>query len=243
MKKRTKEEIERIEYVKANFGKRKEMLLKKNSEAERHFMHLLDKTPFYYIREKCCYDGNYNWCYIDFYIPFYKLGIEIDGKEHNTEKQKIKDKKKSNFLLNERGISIYRITNEECLNMKSVDILGIVKNLRHQNTETPEMAMKRINEMGREQEEQLTQMQGIAPFDVRREIFVYCKLNDKIYRYKNLYMLKRSIMMKYKDIIRAISNNDNIFASNNFIYDFNIESLNAKIERYYDFLWENRKVN
>ena len=146
-------------------------------------------------------------------------------------------------MLNERGISIYRITNEECLSLKSIDILEIVKKIRMDNAETPEMAMKRLNEMGREQEEQLNQMQEITTFDVRREIFAYCKLNDKIYKYKNLYMLKRSIMMKYKDIIRAISNNDNIFASNNFIYDFNIESLNAKIERYYDFLWENRKVN
>lgn len=230
----------KLEFIKDNFGKLKEQLLRKNSDAERHFMKLLDATPYYYIREKCCYDASGNWCYIDFYIPFFRLGIEIDGKEHNTKEHKIKDKKKESFLSEKRGIDIYRITNEECMKMQSIDVVDIVKKVKRTKPMSYEMAIKKKNQLLAEQEEELRQAQNRVKFDVRKRIFAYCKLNDKVYEYKNVYVLKKSIMMKYKDILRAISNKDNIFASNTFIYDFDTDSLQKKIDQYYEYLWDKK---
>lgn len=239
MKDKNKKE-NKLDFIKKNFGKRKEQLLRKNSEAERHFMKLLDQTPYYYIREKCCYDRNRNWCYIDFYIPCYRLGIEIDGKEHNTRKHKAKDKRKDNFLSEERGIDIYRITNEDCLKMRSVDVLGIVKQIRAKYPLTYEMSVKAKNQLLAQQEEELKQAQQRVKFDVKQRVYAYCKFNDKIYEYKNVYFLRKATMMKYKNILRAMSDMDNIFASSTFIYDFNKDALQEKINKYYDYFWESR---
>lgn len=242
MKDKNKKE-NKLDFIKKNFGKRKEQLLRKNSEAERHFMKLLDETPYYYIREKCCYDRNRNWCYIDFYIPCYRLGIEIDGKEHNTRKHKAKDKRKDNFLSEERGIDIYRITNEECLKMRSVDVLGIVRQIRAKCPLTHEMAVKAKFQLLAQQKEELKQAQKYVNFDVRQRVFAYCKFNDKIYEYKNVYFLKKATMMKYKNILRSMSDMDNIFASSTFIYDFNKGALKEKINKYYEYLWNNQSKN
>ena len=239
-KRLNKKERERAEFMKTNVGKWKIGLLRKYSKAENHFMDLLDKTPFFYVREKCCYDLNKgNWCYIDFYIPLFKLGIEIDGKEHRNKENHDKDLKKEKFLSEDRGISIYRITNEECLKMDSVDILKILREVR-KNESDAEKQM-RIKTEQRDEDFQLKEMQKRAKFDVHDEILAYCKLNDRIYRFKNLYVLKKSVMTDYKYLIRAINDKDNIYASNTFIFDFDETALQKKIERFYEYLWTHQK--
>lgn len=223
-------DYERLEYIRLYYGKRKDNLIKKHSVAELHFKCLLDKTPYFYIREKCCYDKNWNWCYIDFYIPLFKLGIEIDGKEHRNKENHDKDLKKEKFLSEDRRISIYRITNEDCLKMDSVDILKILREVR-KNESDAEKQM-RIKTEQRDEDFQLKEMQKRAKFDVHDEILAYCKLNDRIYRFKNLYVLKKSVSTKYKDLIRAINNRDNIFSSVTFIFEFSEDSLQKKIDEY-----------
>jgi len=52
---------------------------------------------------------------VDFAILEYDLAIEIDGKYHEDEQQKIYDEARTNYL-NEFGIKVIRFTNEEVLN-------------------------------------------------------------------------------------------------------------------------------
>lgn len=87
--------------------------------------------------------------------------------------------------------------------------------------------------------EHLSQMQKWANSDVHNEIFAYCKLNDKIYRFSNLYVLKKSVMTAYKYLVRAINDKDNIYASNTFIFDF--AALQKKIDQFYEYLWTNKR--
>lgn len=49
---------------------------------------------------------------LDFFFPNRRLGIEVDGGYHNTEKQKGIDEKKTNFC-NKCDIEIIRFTNYE----------------------------------------------------------------------------------------------------------------------------------
>lgn len=102
------------------------------------------------------------------------------------------------------------------------------------------MAVKAKFQLIAQQKEELKQAQKYVNFDVRQRVFACCKFNDKIYEYKNVYFLRKATMMKYKNILRSMSDMDNIFASSTFIYDFNKDALQEKINKYYDYLWESR---
>lgn len=49
---------------------------------------------------------------LDFYLPKYKLGVEIDGEYHSQEDTRIRDDKK-NQLCQEKGITLMRFTTKE----------------------------------------------------------------------------------------------------------------------------------
>ncbi len=51
---------------------------------------------------------------IDFYSDDLRLGIEVDGKYHESEEQKIKDAKRE-AVLERYGITLLRFTNEQVL--------------------------------------------------------------------------------------------------------------------------------
>ena len=51
----------------------------------------------------------------DFYCPKAKLVIELDGSQHYTENGQIHDKERSDFLLQELGIRVIRISNLDVL--------------------------------------------------------------------------------------------------------------------------------
>jgi very-short-patch-repair endonuclease len=53
--------------------------------------------------------GNY---ILDFYCPQYKLAIELDGEVHNSEVQKLRDEKRTEYL-NSVGITVLRFENKE----------------------------------------------------------------------------------------------------------------------------------
>ena len=232
--------VDRYNFVKRSFESRKHQLLKKNSKAESHFAKLLDKTSYYYIREKCCYDKNGEWCYIDFFIPIFNLAIEIDGEEHRNPKNHKRDIQKEKFLSEKRDITTWRISNKDCLKLESIDILSIVKGIRKKSPVSDGVAKHIIYSREKERERDLKNAQKKAKFNVNNRIYAYCKLNDKIYEFKDLYMLKRSILTEYKHIIRTLNETDNIHASNTFIFSFDMDSLNQRIERYYNELWEGK---
>ncbi len=52
---------------------------------------------------------------LDFYCPEYRLGIEVDGAQHDEEKNRIYDEKRTAFIA-EQGIKIIRFWNSDVFN-------------------------------------------------------------------------------------------------------------------------------
>lgn len=95
--------------IEKEHAKRKNILLRKNSKAEKHFATLLNNASIFYTKEKCCYDKYGNWFYIDFFILLYNIAIEIDGIEHNRTDRKEKDMKKEAFLQKKKKHQNHKI--------------------------------------------------------------------------------------------------------------------------------------
>lgn len=56
----------------------------------------------------------YSFYIVDFYLPEYKLVIEVDGKHHYTNKSQFRyDGKRTNYLQSIRGCKVIRFTNKE----------------------------------------------------------------------------------------------------------------------------------
>lgn len=220
--------------IRKEHGKRKNSLLRKDSKAEKHFAGLLNKAQIFYVKEKCCYDKNGNWCYIDFFIPLYNIAIEIDGKEHESKKRKEKDIKKENFLKQERNIYTIRYTNKECLDMESISVIEIVKKAgRNKHSESE------IEYIRKSKDYELRNASKIANFNVYSKIFLYDKDKDVIYKFNDLYIAKHSTGVDYKYLISALENNSDIHASNLFIISKDEKEINKLVERYYEYLWNN----
>lgn len=217
--------------IEKEHGKRKNELLRKDSNAEKHFAKLLNEASIYYVKEKCCYDKYGNWCYIDFYIPFYKIGIEIDGEEHKYGKRKEKDIKKENFLKEERNITTIRYTNNECLSMKYISIIDIVKKANKSVGSKDDIEYKK-----KQKSEELRMASEVSHFDVHSPIYVYDKDKDVVFTFRDLYIAKHSTGIQYKYLINA-TNSDNIHKSNMFIISTNMDKLKVLINEYYEYLW------
>ena len=90
-----------------NFAeKRKEWVFKQRNKLLRmivpgqdKFRILLDAAHILYVREQPsfrCYSSDV--CFMDFYVPYYQLDIEIDGRQHRYEDRYEKDISKADFL-------------------------------------------------------------------------------------------------------------------------------------------------
>lgn len=56
------------------------------------------------------------WHYcIDFYLPVYKLAIEVDGDSHNSVKARAKDAERDDWLRTRQGIYTLRYSNEQAI--------------------------------------------------------------------------------------------------------------------------------
>jgi very-short-patch-repair endonuclease len=66
--------------------------------------------------------GN-GYCIVDFYLPSHQLCIEVDGGYHFSEKQKSYDHWKNNYIINERHMRVFRITDAECFDLTPEDLL------------------------------------------------------------------------------------------------------------------------
>ena len=62
---------------------------------------------------------------MDFYIPYYKLDIELDGKQHRDIEHFKRDVEKSEFLWNDEHIATVRISNEKVRELQRLDIQAI----------------------------------------------------------------------------------------------------------------------
>ena len=83
-------------------------LRKEMTKEENHLWYDFLKTySLKFVRQKII--DNY---IVDFYCASKKIAIELDGSQHYKEESVIYDKKRTAFL-NERGITVIRIPNNE----------------------------------------------------------------------------------------------------------------------------------
>ena len=213
------QEIERLQFVGSRFIERRRELLRKNSPSESHFEKLLKDAHIYYVREKCFFDRNGEWCYIDFYIPLYHIGIEIDGKEHSTQKQMFRDSKKTEFLLQFRKVNIIRITNEQCLALKSISLVDIVK-----HPDIKDSVNYRIDSLRKHYIEHafVYVRNYILTY---KKVFVYDKIRKAIFYFKSPYSFHMSLGCNYKEFIDIMTCIQDPFRNSRFIIGYSEEAL------------------
>jgi very-short-patch-repair endonuclease len=101
-------------------------LREKATFSEIRIQNLLESIGVRYIFQKGFIQGNY-YCIVDFYLPNYKLCIEVDGLYHSNQDQIIKDKVRDRYLVNDRHFKVLRITNELANRITSDQLLKLIK--------------------------------------------------------------------------------------------------------------------
>jgi very-short-patch-repair endonuclease len=95
-------------------------LLKRQTKAELAFAELLQRNEIAYIPQKG-FIANGRTCIVDFYIPKFKLCIEVDGEYHLEEKQMRYDYERDMYLTKTRNFGVLRVTNDQVLNCANED--------------------------------------------------------------------------------------------------------------------------
>ena len=82
--------------------------LRKNMTAEEKelWYNFLKKLPFPVKRQKNI--GNF---IVDFYIPKFKLVIELDGSQHNEKENRYEDEKRDEYMRS-NGLKVLRFPNQ-----------------------------------------------------------------------------------------------------------------------------------
>ena len=69
----------------------------------------------------------------DFYFKKFKVAVEIDGPNHNKDRERQRDKWRDGLLLEHAGVSVIRFTNKEALTQTE----AVYKRLIHFLAEAP----------------------------------------------------------------------------------------------------------
>lgn len=92
----------------------REDLLQQSTGAEKRFAKILDGLGIRYTRQKAVSMKSGYTFFLDFYLPEYLIGIEIDGKYHQDPKQKQKDAQRTSIICSKKLIrKIVRFQNKE----------------------------------------------------------------------------------------------------------------------------------
>ena len=201
----------KMKFVKHNFTPVKNMLLTKRSKAETHLKELLIKANIYFVREKGNYKYNTRWCYYDFFLPYYRIYIEIDGGSHNNDKQKAIDKEKTQIIKNKQRFLV-RLTNDEVLAMNNFSINEIIDKLavqlktkRHPNRDYKARYFKNL---GRNYQQSIIDMTRSANFDIdeTKEVYLYDHYIGNYFCFKNIYEAKLNTQQSINEIYTLLDN-------------------------------------
>lgn len=105
-------------------SQRTRQLKRKATSAEIQMKKILLSMDVDFMFQKGFVAGN-GFYICDFYLPKYKLCIEVDGEYHFTDEQKRRDSYKNRYLI-ERGFGVLRITNRECTSISNRSLLRLI---------------------------------------------------------------------------------------------------------------------
>lgn len=100
---------------KALAKKRRLVQITNKTPAEAHIMNLLKKTDHLFDYQYTIFFGDFQFYILDFYLPKYKLCIELDGSHHYTDEKQIQHDELRTMRLFNKGIKTIRIPNKEAL--------------------------------------------------------------------------------------------------------------------------------
>lgn len=103
-------------------------LVQNATKWELSFKRKLEKTKIPFIFQYPVICNNEKLFILDFYLPKYKIGIELDGQWHYTPDMIKRDKLRTR-LLKKEGITILRIANCMEDQIKPEQIIELVKSL------------------------------------------------------------------------------------------------------------------
>lgn len=92
------------------------VVVSEKSKAERLVAEHLDACGIIYRRQ-----ARFGSCFVDFYISSHCIGIEVDGKEHNADR----DSKRDFYLLKRHRVRVLRVRN-----LNTEDILDAIENIK-----------------------------------------------------------------------------------------------------------------
>jgi len=98
-------------YWQSRCSKFRSELLNRKTEAELKFEKMLQKAEITYIPQKGFFAKG-RTCIVDFYLPKYKLCVELDGLYHTIEGQTEQDMIRDMYLTDIRKFAVLRIPNE-----------------------------------------------------------------------------------------------------------------------------------
>lgn len=213
-----------------NFAeKRKEWVFKQRSKLLRmivpgqdKFRNLLDAAHILYVREQPsfrCYSSDV--CFMDFYVPYYQLDIEIDGRQHRYEDRYEKDISKADFLWKDRIATIH-ISNKEVWSLDKIDIKQLWED---RVTEEQRNEIERVKR---------SQMEGWRLFYSRHHIgldlpvWLFFKENRKTFRFDNILDLQRSVHYDEEKVFGVLEKE----RKSNFFVSFDKKELSDMVDEW-----------
>lgn len=229
----------KMEFVKRRFTPIKNQLLNKHSDAESHFKALLTNANIYFVREKGNYKYNTRWCYYDFFLPFYRIYIEVDGISHNTQEQKIIDKEKEKIIRSKQRFLV-RFSNEEVLNMDSITIDDIINKLaeqmrtgRHPNKD---YKSKYFNNLERNYKQSILDMNRTANFtiDENKAVYLYDHTIGNYFCFDNIYEAKMNVQMSINEIHELLNEyNYKKCQSRRYVFGWTLSECENNVSKVY----------
>ena len=191
------------EYQSRMDGYRNENLAK-DKPFEEMFKELLDEVEVFYIRESKRFtitEDKHRCYFMDFYIPYYNIDIEIDGKIHDvSKKRKGIDKTKTKYLKNQKDILTVRVSNDKVEEMYKKRVIDW--NVVFQDISKEELIDREHTYISktRSWKNEFSRL-GV---DTEKPIFLYYACTDHFYHFDNILELRRSLHLKCGKVIYYI---------------------------------------
>lgn len=229
----------KMNFVKKNFTPVKNLLLNKNSVAENHFKDLLTKANLYFVREKCNFKYNSRWCYFDFYLPFYRIYIEIDGDSHNNEGQKKIDEQKKDIAKRKQRF-LARFTNEEILAMDKIDVETIIdrvalqlKTKRHPKRDYHKQYYQNFKRNYADSIDDMKKTTKFVAFD-DAEVFLYDHYIGNYFCFKNIFEAKMNTQLSINEIFELLNDYEYKKSGNRrFVFGWTLQECENNVAKVY----------